>query len=86
VVFPFQSSFVEEMLLAMVKNTIDQHVMPNLAIFIVIMFVSFYLWMFRNNVDTFALVINFLNGTSVPMHVIMGLFEMNETTKQSMVA
>jgi hypothetical protein len=26
----------------------------------------------------FALVINFLNDTWVPMHVIVGLFEMNE--------
>jgi hypothetical protein len=74
------------MLLAMVKKTIDQHVMRNFAIFIVIMFVSFYLWMFCSSVDTFALVINFLNDNSVPMHVIMGLFEMNETTKRSMVA
>jgi nitrate/nitrite transporter NarK len=77
---------VEEMLLAMVKKTMDQHVLPNLAIFIVAMFVSFYLWMLCSSVDTFALVIKFLNGTSVPMHVIMGLSEMNEMTRQSMVA
>jgi len=69
---------VEEMLFAMVKKTIDQqHVL-------LIMFASFDLWMSRNDVDAFALVINFLNGTWVPMHITMGLFEMNETIKQSM--
>jgi hypothetical protein len=35
-------------------------------------------------VDIFALVINFLNATWVPMHINMGLFEKNKTTKQSM--
>jgi hypothetical protein len=33
----------------------------------------------------FFLFINFLNETLVPMHPIMGLFELNETTKQSML-
>jgi hypothetical protein len=36
-------------------------------------------------VDTFAMVINFLNETWGPMHITMGLFEVNKTTKQSMV-
>jgi hypothetical protein len=31
------------------------------------------------------LFINFVNETLVPMHPIMGLFEVNETTKQSML-
>jgi hypothetical protein len=48
------------------------------------MFISFDLWMSRNDVDIFTLVINFLNDTWVPMHITMGLFEMNETIKQSM--
>jgi hypothetical protein len=37
------------------------------------------LWMSHDGVDTLILVINFLNDTWVPMHVTMGLFEMNET-------
>jgi hypothetical protein len=77
VVFPSQSSFVGEMLLAMVKKTMDQHVLPNLASTI-IMSASFDLWMSCNNVDTFILVINVLNDTCAPMHVIVGLFEVNE--------
>jgi len=32
-------------------------------------------------VDTFILIINFLNETWVPMHIIMGLFEVNETNQ-----
>ncbi len=36
------------------------------------------------NVDTFALLINFFNDNWVPMHVIVGLFEVNETTMQFM--
>ncbi len=72
------------MLSTMVKKTMDQqHVLLCLTS-MVIMYASFELWMFLNDVDTFALAINFLNYTWVPMHIIMGLFEMNETIKQSM--
>jgi len=41
--------------------------------------------MFQSGMDTFVLVINFLNGAWVPMHVIVGLFKVNETTKFSKV-
>jgi hypothetical protein len=41
--------------------------------------------MFHNGVDTFDLLINFLNDTWVPMHVNVGLFEVNETIQQYMV-
>ncbi len=34
--------------------------------------------MFRGGVDTFALVINYLNESWIPMHVIVGLFEVND--------
>jgi hypothetical protein len=36
-------------------------------------------------VDTFILIIIFLNETWDPMHIIMGLFQVNETIEQSMV-
>jgi hypothetical protein len=49
-------------LFAMVKKTMDQHVVSNLAS-IAVMSISFDLWMFQNDVDTFILVINFLNDT-----------------------
>jgi hypothetical protein len=48
--------------LAMVKKTMDQHVLPNLASIIVI-FISFDLWMSHDVMDIFSLVIKFLNDT-----------------------
>ncbi len=68
------------MLLAMVKKTMDHHVLSNLATVIVVS-TSFDLWMFYDGVDTFVLVINFLNDNWVPMHVIVELFEVNETIR-----
>jgi hypothetical protein len=43
------------------------------------------MWMFKDDVDTFAFVMNFLNQSWTPMHVIVSLFEVNETNGQSMV-
>ncbi len=60
VLFPFRSSFVEEVLSAMVKKTMDHHVLSNLTLTTMV-FASFDLWMYRGEVDAFALVINFLN-------------------------
>jgi len=54
--------------------------LPNLA-FAIIFFSSFDLWMFCANVDTFVLIIKFLNETWVFMHIVTGLFEMNKMTK-----
>jgi hypothetical protein len=71
---------VEKMLPTMVKNTLDQHILPNLKITGTVL-TNFYLWMSRGGVDTFALVIIFLNEAWVPMHVIVGLFEVHETCK-----
>jgi hypothetical protein len=71
---------MEQMLLDMVKKIMDQNVLPNLA-FVIIIYSSFELWMFYANVNTFVLIIKFLNETWVCMHIAMGLFEMNEMTK-----
>jgi len=49
------------------------------------MFVSFDLWMTCGDVDIFILVINFVSDIWVPMHVTLGLFEMNEIIGQSKV-
>jgi hypothetical protein len=83
VLFPSQSSLVEKVLPTTVKKTMNHHVLPNLA-FAIVIYISFNLWMSCDNVDIFALVINFLNDNWVPMHVIFGLFEVNETIEQSM--
>jgi hypothetical protein len=73
------SIFFCEVLPTMIKKTMDQHVLPNLASTIVV-FASFDLWMSHNNMDIFVLIINFLNHTWVPMHIIVGLFEVNKMT------
>jgi hypothetical protein len=41
--------------------------------------------MSKGNVNTFALVINFLNEFWTSMHVTMNLFELHETKVESMV-
>jgi hypothetical protein len=46
---------------------------------------NFDLWMSKGDVDTFALVIIFLNESWIPMYVTMGLFQVHETSGQSMV-
>jgi hypothetical protein len=53
---------VEEVLLTMVKKTMDQHVFVESCIYSKIVSTSFDLWMFYDNVDTFALLINFINS------------------------
>jgi len=70
--------FVKEVLLAMVKKTMQLHVLPKLAK-VTTLSTSFDLWMSRGNVDTFALVINYLNEAWMPQHVTIGLFEGHET-------
>lgn len=67
----------------MVRKTMDLHVLPNLAS--MVDSTSFDLWMLKGSVDTFGVVINFLNESWNPMHVTMGLHEMNETSGQNMV-
>jgi len=49
---------VDDVLLAIAKNPLNLHVLPNLT-FAIIISTSFDLWMSRDNVDTFALVTNF---------------------------
>ncbi len=67
----------------MVKKTMDHHVLVNLALTTVVS-ASFDVWMSCGKFDTFALVINVLRDNWVPMHIIVGLFEVNETTRHSM--
>jgi len=67
----------------MVKKTLDQHILPNLKIATTIL-ASFDLWMSHGSVNTFVLVIFFLDEAWVSMHVIMVLFEVHETSEHSM--
>jgi hypothetical protein len=54
-------------------------ILPNLA-YATTISCNFDLWMFKGDGDIFALVINFLNVSWIPMYVTMGLFEVHETS------
>jgi hypothetical protein len=60
--FFFGFFLMEKILFTMVFLTMDHCVLPNLAS-TRIMYASFDLWMSSNNVNFFAMVINFLNDT-----------------------
>ncbi len=78
-----QQQFLEDLVLPIVvKKTMDHHVLPNLALAIVVP-PSFNLWMSHGGVDTFAFLINVLSDNRVPMHNTSGLFEVNETKLDS---
>ncbi len=42
---------------------------------------SFDLWMSRGGIDTFVLIVHFLNNKWEPCHVIVGFFETIETIR-----
>jgi hypothetical protein len=67
----------------MVIKTMKLHVSLHL-VELMIMFTNFDLWMFKDNMDRFPLIINYLNDSCTPMHVTIGLFEVYKTTKLSM--
>jgi hypothetical protein len=55
------------------------HVLPNFK------YAFFDFWMCIGGMDTFALVINYLDETWTPMHVIIGLFEVHKTIGNTIV-
>jgi hypothetical protein len=61
---------MDNVITAMVKKTLDLHLLPNLA-FAAIVYASFDLWISRDSIDIFALVIKILNESWTPMHVTM---------------
>jgi hypothetical protein len=46
--------------------------------------INFDLWMSKSGVDTFVLVINYLDEGWIPRHVIVGLFEVHKITRNAM--
>ncbi len=67
----------------MVQKTTDSHVLPKLKT-ITIVSTSFDLWMSKGGIDTFALVINYLDEVWTPMHVTIGVFQVHKTSGNSM--
>ncbi len=58
--FPSHSFLVKQVFLTMVTKTMDSHVLPNLE-FAIAISTSFDLWMSEGGVNTFVLVINYLD-------------------------
>ncbi len=58
--FPSHSFLVKQVFLTMVTKTMDSHVLPNLE-FAIAISISFDLWMSEGGVNTFVLVINYLD-------------------------
>jgi hypothetical protein len=84
--FSCRSNLVEEVLSRMVQKIMTLHVFLNFK-FVGTMSImsSFDFYMFRNNVDTFSLVINYMSDFWTHMDVTIGLFEVHDTTGVSMV-
>jgi hypothetical protein len=82
--FPSRSNLVEEVLYGMVQKTMNLHVLLYLKS-ATIVFVYFDFQISKGNVNTFGLVINYLSDYYIFMHGIVGLFEMHDTVRFSMV-
>jgi hypothetical protein len=68
---------VNEVLLDIVTKTNEKYVLPNLIFHITCM-AFFHFWMSCNGCDTFAMVVNFINGSWEPTHAtIEGFKEQN---------
>jgi TRAP-type mannitol/chloroaromatic compound transport system permease large subunit len=76
---------IEKMFLAMVKKTMQLHVLLRFVEETTLL-TSFDLWMSRGCMDTFALVINYLNESRIPQHFTIALFEVHGSTGFSMVS
>ncbi len=63
---------------AMVPKTTNLHMLPIFAS-TTTMFTSLDLWMSKGGVNTFTLVINYLNEIGILVHVTISLFEIHET-------
>jgi hypothetical protein len=74
---------VNEILPRMAKLTKDKYVYWSLESchFCI---VSFHLWMSKVRVDTFVMIVHFLNDQWEPCHITIGFFEIVNTTKSAM--
>ncbi len=70
------------MLFEMVQKTMDLHVLPKLKT-ITIVSTSFDFGMSKSDIDTFALLVNYLDEVWTHVHVTIGMFEVHETIGNS---
>jgi hypothetical protein len=81
--FPFSRVLVNEVLLTSTEKMKENYISSTLESYNTCM-VSFDLWMFRMGVDTFILIVHFLNDKWEPCHVTIGFFEIVETFGNAM--
>jgi len=62
----------------------EYYALPTLVNYTIVN-VIFDLWMNRTRIDTFSLVINFIDDVWVPGHVTIGLFEAFNSTRATFV-
>jgi hypothetical protein len=74
IVFLNHKQIVQHAIPSLVAKTMEQSIILALDSCVTTT-ISFDLWMFRSEYDTFVIVINFINSLWVPCHVTMGLFE-----------
>ncbi len=74
---------MNEVLLNIVTKIKEKYVFPTLVSYITCT-TSFDMWMLHASYDAFAMVINFVNSYSKPTHVIVGVFEMQNTIGATM--
>ncbi len=78
---------IDDSLITVIKSinkTMERHFLPTLVDAIIII-ATFDLWMSQKGFDMFVLIVNYINKKWEPCHVIMGIFEVHETSGTPMV-
>ncbi len=83
VTFPNKQQFSNNVVASMVNKTMECHVFLTFVDAIIVI-TTFDLWMFQGGFDMFILVVNYINKKWEPCHVIMGVFEVHETSRATM--
>jgi hypothetical protein len=82
--FPFRQKLRHYILPRIAKRTKERFIFPTLHSCNTFT-VSFNLWMSRGGVDTFVLIVHFLNDKWEPCHVTIGFFNIMNTSVNAMV-
>jgi hypothetical protein len=75
---------MKDHILSLLAKTMEYYALPTLVNYTIVN-VTFDLWMNRTRIDTFSLVINFIDDVWVPRHVTIGLFEAFNITRATFV-
>jgi hypothetical protein len=83
VVFPNRKVFVDDALSGLVEKTMLTYVCLAL-VDCILAICTFDLWMSKGVHDVFVIVVNFLSSKWEAEHIIIGLFEMSDTSGATM--